>query len=86
MVIAIGVIGGIKVNEGYELYKEAIEKVPLEDKVAEIKNKENYTTIEELPKMYIKAVIAAEDHRFYTHKGVDVISIISAIWKFSFVS
>lgn len=81
LVIVIGIIGGIKINEGYELYKEALNKTSLEDKVKEIKSIDHYTTLEELPKMYIKAVIAAEDHRFYTHKGVDVISIMSAIWN-----
>lgn len=81
LIIVIGVIGGIKINEGYELYEKAIKEVSLEDKVSEIKSKENYTTLEELPEIYKKAVVAAEDHRFYTHKGVDVISIMSAIWN-----
>ena len=34
-----------------------------------------------MPKMLIEAFIAAEDSRFYTHKGVDIISIIRALFK-----
>lgn len=79
--IIIFIIVGIKIDEGYKLYKTAIEQTSIEDKVTEIKSKDNYTTIEELPEMYTKAVIAAEDHRFYLHKGVDIISIFSAIWN-----
>lgn len=81
LLIVIFIIIGIKVKEGYELYKAAIEQTSIEDKVAEIKSKDNYTAIEELPEMYTKAVIAAEDHRFYLHNGVDIISIFSAIWN-----
>ena len=63
------------------MYKDAIEEMSLEDKVSEIRSKENYTTLDELPEIYKKAVVAAEDHRFYMHKGFDVISIVSAIWN-----
>ena len=81
VIIVVGVFGGIKINEGYELYEKAINEVSLEDKVSEIRSKENYTTLDELPDIYKKAVIAAEDHRYYTHNGIDVISILSAIWN-----
>ena len=59
--------------------KEAIEKVPLDQKVEEIKSKENYITIEEMPEIYKQAVIAVEDHRFYSHGGIDIIAIGRAI-------
>ena len=35
----------------------------------------------EVPKMLIEAFIAAEDSRFYQHKGVDILSIIRAFFK-----
>ena len=61
----------------------------LEDKVAEVKSKENYTTIEEMPQMYINAVVSVEDHRFYDHGGIDIIAIgrafINDIKAMSFV-
>ena len=36
------------IGNGYNMYKEAIEKTSLEDKVEEIKEKKNYTKISEL--------------------------------------
>ena len=73
------IIGVIVVGNGYMMYKEAIEEVPLSTLVEEIKSKQNYTEINELPKIYIDAVIAVEDHRFYKHNGIDVIAIGRAI-------
>ena len=77
------------IGAGYSMYKEAIEAVPLDEKVAEIKSKENYTYIEELPQMYIQAVISVEDRRFYDHPGIDIIAIgraaINDIKAMSFV-
>ena len=77
------------IGAGYSMYKEAIESVPLDEKMAEIKSKENYTYIEELPQMYIQAVISVEDRRFYDHPGIDIIAIgraaINDIKAMSFV-
>lgn len=63
------------VGNGYDMYKQAIEQISVEDKIAEIKDKENYTHFSELPQMYKNAVIAVEDHRFYKHNGIDIIAI-----------
>lgn len=77
------------VGSGYKMYKTAIDGMSLEDKVAEVKSKENYTTIEEMPQMYINAVVSVEDHRFYDHGGIDIIAIgrafINDIKAMSFV-
>ena len=63
------------VGNGYNMYQEAINQVSLEEKVAEIKAKENYTEFSELPQMYINAVISVEDKRFFKHPGIDLIAI-----------
>ena len=68
-------IGLLFVGNGYNMYKEAIEETSLDEKVAEIKKKDNYTKLSELPKIYIDAVISVEDHRFYKHPGIDIIAI-----------
>lgn len=77
------------VGSGYKMYKTAIDGMSLEDKVAEVKSKENYTTIEKMPQMYINAVVSVEDHRFYDHGGIDIIAIgrafINDIKAMSFV-
>lgn len=68
-------IGLLVIGNGHDMYKKAIKQVPLTEKVASIKEKDNYTKIEELPQMYIDAVISVEDHRFYKHNGIDIIAI-----------
>ena len=67
------------VNNGYNMYKEAIEKTSLKEKVAEIRLKENYAEFSELPQMYVNAVISVEDKRFYKHNGIDIIAIGRAL-------
>ena len=60
------------------MYKDAIDKTPLSEKVEEIQNKENYTKITDMPKIYLDAVILIEDHKFYKHHGLSVTSIVRA--------
>lgn len=65
--------------KGYEMYKEAISKMDLNTKVETIKNDENFVKFSELPNSYVSAVIDVEDHRFYEHNGIDIISIFRAL-------
>lgn len=69
----------IVVKNGYDLYKSAINKMSIDEKIATIKENENYTEYEDLPQDYINAVIAVEDKRFFSHPGVDIISILRAV-------
>lgn len=71
-------VGGITFK-GYQLYKEAVSSVSLETKFEEMKQGEHYTNYEELPEIYIQAVISVEDKRFFQHPGIDVKSICRAI-------
>lgn len=64
---------------GWQMYTQALEAMPLDQKVRQVQSQESYTTFEELPDTYVEAVIAAEDHRFYQHPGVDVIAIGRAL-------
>ena len=77
--IALTSIGLLIIHSGYKLNKDALEQISLEEKVQSIREKENYAKIEEVPQMYINAVISVEDHRFYKHKGIDIIAIGRAI-------
>ncbi len=72
-------IGLLVVGNGYNMYRDAIEQIPLSQKVESIKSKKNYTNIEDIPKIYKNAVISVEDHRFYEHSGIDIIAIGRAI-------
>ena len=68
----------ILIYKGYTIYKEALNEISIANKVKQIKSKENYTKIEDMPEIYLDAVIAVEDHRFFTHNGIDIISIVRA--------
>ncbi len=71
----------ILVSQGYKMYKSAIEGTSLKEKVETIRNDENYTKLSEIPQVYIDAVIAVEDHRFYKHHGIDIIAICRATFN-----
>lgn len=62
------------------MYQQALDEQPVQQVLAQIENKPNYTELAELPQVYKNAVISTEDHRFYTHKGIDVIAIVRALW------
>ena len=74
----VAVIFGIP---GYTMYQKALKETPIDQKIASIKEKESYTEFADLPEMYVNAVIAAEDRRFYEHSGIDYISIVRAIFN-----
>lgn len=65
---------------GYKFYKETIEETPIATKVNEIREKNDYVKISDLPDYYIKAVVSVEDRRFYNHGAVDYIGILRAIF------
>lgn len=66
---------------GYKLYRAPLQQQSLTDKVAEIQANPNYTTLSELPKTYLNAVVAVEDHRFEHHFGIDLIALCRATWN-----
>lgn len=80
LILAILIVAGVVfAGKGYSYYKQALEEAPLDEKVTEIREDENFTKYEEMPKIYVNAVIAVEDKRFYKHKGIDPISLGRAI-------
>lgn len=81
LMIILASLGLVITEKGYSMYKAAIEETSIETKIQEIKSKDNYTTIDEMPDIYKKAVIAVEDHRFYKHKGIDIIAIGRAVFN-----
>ena len=75
VVLIVGVIFGV---QGYNMYSEAIKEESIENRVEEIQSVDNYVTFDELPDIYVDAVISVEDHRFWKHGGIDVIAIFRA--------
>lgn len=65
---------------GYDLYKEAVMNQSLEDKITEIKNDENYISIDEISPEFLDLIIQSEDHRFYSHNGIDLLATTRAMY------
>ena len=80
LIFSVMILAGFTVaGKGYDMYRNAIEDMSLEEKVASIRKKEGYTALEDLPDVYKNAVISVEDHRFYRHFGIDPIAISRAV-------
>lgn len=63
---------------GYSLYKEVTNEISIEDKIIQIRSDENYVESENIPKYFLDAIVSVEDHRYYEHVGIDIISIARA--------
>lgn len=78
IIIVIGVCM-FEVYVGYDMYAKAIKEMSVVEMASVVKEKDEYTTIEELPSFYIDAVISVEDKRFYEHSGIDIFAIGRAL-------
>ena len=80
LVIAVVLCSGFAlIGKGYQVYKEAESRVGLSEKVQEIRSKDTFTSIEDLPETYVNAVVAVEDKRFFTHPGIDFLAVGRAL-------
>ncbi len=79
LLLALLIIVSCFTIKGYNMYKNALNTMSIEEKIQSLRAEENYTEFEELPEEYIHAVVAIEDHRFYQHGAIDLISIARAI-------
>ena len=59
---------------GFNVYREALEQMSLDDMAARIEQQAGFTPIDELPDLYLQATVAVEDHRFFAHPGFDAIA------------
>lgn len=75
-IVILGVSLGLY---GYTLYEEKLKNQPLADKISDIKNDYYFVSIEEVPKEYINAIIAVEDHRYKEHGAIDLIGLTRAV-------
>ena len=80
IILIILLAGTLLTYQGYTMYKQALDKISVKDKVAELKSQKNYTKFEDLPEFYLDAVVAVEDRRFYDHGALDYLGIARAIW------
>jgi penicillin-binding protein, 1A family len=71
----IGVYG----IKGYNMYKKATKKQSIEEIIESVRTQEHFVSYEELPEIYIDAVISVEDKRFEKHSGIDIRAIGRAV-------
>lgn len=81
VVLAAACCAGAVALRGYQLYTQALEERPLYQRVAQVRGQEGFTPLSSLPDLYKEAVVAVEDHRFYTHGGVDFLAVGRALWN-----
>lgn len=79
--VAVIAMCALTVWRGYGMYREALADRPISQTVEELRATDTYTELDELPQMYLNAVVAVEDHRFYEHGGVDPIAICRAAFN-----
>lgn len=76
--MCVGLYIGLK---GYGMYRDVLQQKPLAQMAEQIRAQPDFTPLEELPPLYRNAVVAVEDHRFYSHGGVDFIALCRALWN-----
>lgn len=80
LIIAIIIVGSVFIYNGKKMYDEAVSEISLKDTVERIQNDEGFVRFDDLPKDYLNAIIAVEDHRYRNHGAIDIIAIGRAIW------
>ena len=81
ILIILVVVGGVFYTNGKKLYDEKLSQVSLSDKVNSLKQSEDFVYLKDLPKQYINAVVAVEDHRYYNHGAIDPIALLRATFS-----
>ncbi len=74
IIISAATIFGI----GYGMYKRAVSALPAEQVYLTASSQEGYVTLDRISPDLQAAVIAIEDHRFYSHPGYDIRSMCRA--------
>lgn len=67
------------IKDGYELYQNSISRISIEEKVNSIQNRNDFIKLDSISPDFTNAILAIEDHRFYEHGAIDIISIGRAI-------
>ena len=74
VIVLVALAATFFVARGFNQYREALAALPLDEMEQRIESASGFTPIQELPDLYLQAVVAVEDHRFYAHPGFDVIA------------
>ncbi len=68
-------LGVVLILVGYGRYRKVIQENPLFETIDEIMKQESFIPYNELDEDFVEAIVAIEDRRFFTRKGLDFKSI-----------
>jgi len=80
LLVIVIIVAFIIFSNGKKMYQDALNGLELSDVISKVRQQDNYVEYKDLPKKYLNAVIAVEDHRFEKHGAIDLIAISRAIW------
>lgn len=60
------------------IHKSVVADVEIESIIDEIQSNSNYVQAKDINRTFLNAIVAIEDHRFYEHGAIDLISITRA--------
>lgn len=79
VLLAALLTGGWFYYQGRQLYQSAAARYPVSSMYDTIRARTHYAAYDELPQIYVQAVICTEDEHFMTHKGIDPGAIARAL-------
>ena len=80
LIVLVVLVGSFMFLIGFGYYSNILKEKSLTERVEEVTSKEHFTPYEELPKDYINAVVAVEDHRYYDRGAIDLIGVARAMY------
>lgn len=87
LVLLAGVCGSaILIYQGHSNYQQLSKEHPLADRIAEVQDRDDYVSIEEISPYLIDATVSVEDKNFYSHNGVDLAGVARAVLSNLFAS
>lgn len=63
---------------GYYAYKDTINNTAIDRIIAVTQQDPSYTALRDISPVFLASIVAIEDHRFYEHGGLDILSVTRA--------
>lgn len=80
LVLTCAVVIGHYAVTGYRMYQDAVFVQSIEEKTGEIRNAEDYITVDRISETFLDELIYREDRNFYQHSGIDLLAVMRAAW------
>lgn len=64
--------------KGYKMYQKAMQEESLEERIAAVRNREYFISLDEISSEFKTQLLESEDKQFYEHKGINMESIVRA--------